>query len=567
MARLSKTTSSASRAPATATASSPFPSRPLLLCSALLAAGAAQAQSSSSTTSGAGNAPLPVVNQSVAQPALVTVRSDDRQVFTATDSRPAAFEANWTPIKMPTGQKTALLGVSYMVAINEDWGLGPAAYGAAKGEFGGLFTVGFNLQRRFRIAQDWHVAASLYAGAGGGVSSDKVRPGGGLMIRPELSVRREFGNWYLGAGVAHTAFPNGSGNIKDTGVMLTLGRMDRFLSFDPSLSGRDGRTGDRTGMGFDEIALSAGVEKPRSGSRTRGGVPLTGRKAKAGADLRQYFGNGSSWWGLEASGAASGGHDGYMEILANAGQDWGIGSERFRVGGQVSVGLGGGGDMDTGGGWLVRVGPTMRWITPWGPTLRLDAGYMKAPWGNYDSFQVRGSLALPLEKVSRMLSSPPLESGTIRAQSWYIAMPHFKEFVFKDGTREGVTGLGLGMTRDFGGPWYGTAQAGSAALGKAGAFSYGMFGLGAHSPKWSGVRVGAEALVGAAGGGGVSVGGGAVTQGELWAQWEGTGQSDRLRVKLGVGQWKALGGDKHSTPMVSLNIGWAFGTLGPAAKR
>jgi hypothetical protein len=123
------------------------------------------------------------------------------------------------------------------------------------------------------------------------------------------------------------------------------------------------------------------------------------------------------------------------------------------------------------------------------------------------------------------------------------------------------------MTRDFGGPWYGTAQAGSAALGKAGAFSYGMFGLGAHSPKWNGVRVGAEALVGAAGGGGVSVGGGAVTQGELWAQWEGTGKADRLRVKLGVGQWKALGGDKHSTPLVSLNIGWAFGTLGPAAKR
>ena len=29
---------------------------------------------------------------------------------------------------------------------------------------------------------------------------------------------------------------------------------------------------------------------------------------------------------------------------------------------------------------------------------------------------------------------------------------------------------------------------------------------------------------------------------------------------------KALGGDKHSTPMVSLNIGWAFGTLGPAGR-
>ena len=64
----------------------------------------------------------------------------------------------------------------------------------------------------------------------------------------------------------------------------------------------------------------------------------------------------------------------------------------------------------------------------------------------------------------------------------------------------------------------------------------------------------------------MQVGGGAVTQGELWGQWEGTGK-DRLRVKVGVGQWKALRGDRHSTPMVSLNIGWAFGTLGPAEKR
>ncbi|WP_431101495.1 hypothetical protein [Roseateles noduli] len=520
----------------------PFPSRPLLLCSALLAAHVqAQAQAQAQ-----GPAPSPVI--------------------TATDSRPAAFELNWSPVKMPTGQKTAFLGAHYMVAVNEDWGLGPAAYGAAKGEFGGLFTVGFNVQRRFRITPEVHLAASLYAGAGGGVSSDKVRAGGGLMLRPELSLRGEFGNWYAGVGVSHITFPNGNGNIKDTGVAFTIGRMDRFLSFNPSDSGSPGRAGDRTGMGFDEIALSAGVEKPRTGSRTRGGVPLTGRKGKAGGDLRQYFGDGSSWWGLEASGAASGGHDGYMEILANAGQDWGIGSERLRIGGQFSFGLGGGGDMDTGNGWLVRVGPTLRWITPWGPTLRLDAGYMKAPWGNYESLQVRGSLALPLEKVSRILNTPPLESGTVRAQALYLSMPYFKEFKFKDGSKDNVTGLGIGMTRDFGGPWYGVAHAGSAALGKAGAFSYGMFGLGAQSPKWNGVRVGAEALVGAAGGGGVAVGGGAVSQGEMWAQWEGTGR-DRLRVKVGVGQWKALGGEKQSTPMVSLNVGWAFGTLGPAAQR
>ncbi len=503
--------------------------------------------------------------------ALTPVRTsltgeDKARIVTATDSRPAAFEMNWTPLKMPTGESTALLGLNYMVAVNEDWGLGPAFYGAAKGQYGGLFTAGFTAQRRWRLGGDWHAAAGLYAGAGGGVSSDRVRAGGGLMLRPEVSLRGEFGNWYAGVGVAQVRFP--SGNIKDTGWTVMIGRMDRFLSFSPADSGLSGRAGDRTGMGFDEIALSAGLEKPGGGSRTRDGRALTGRKGKAGADLRQYFGDGSSWWGLEASGAASGGTDGYMEILANAGQDWGVFSERLRVGGQLSVGLGGGGNLDTGSGWLVRAGPTLRWITPWGPTLRVDAGYMRAPWGHYDAKQVRVSLALPLEKTSRVLNSPPLESGTVRTQSWYLSMPRFKEFAFKDGTRDAVTGLGIGMTRDFGGPWYGAAQAGSAAFGKAGAFSYGMFGLGAQTRRLAGgFRVGAEGMVGAAGGGGVAVGGGAVTQAEIWGQWEGSSARDRLRVKVGVGQWKALGGEKHSTPMVSLNIGWAFGTLGPAAKR
>lgn len=544
--------------------------RPLLLCSALIASGVqaqGMAPSSSTAPSQGPRTGAPWASTSATGGATgLGANPPVRPVVTATDSRPAAFELNWTPMTMPDGGKTAFLGAHYMVAVNQDWGLGPAAYGAAQGDFGGLFTAGFNLQRRWRLGQDWHAAASVYAGAGGGVSSDKVRAGGGLMLRPELSLRTSIGgNWYLGLGVAHVRFPNGNGNIKDTSWALTIGRMDRFLSFSPGDSGADGRTGDRTGMGFDEIALSAGLEKPRDSSRTRDGRPLSGRKGKAGADLRQYFGDGGSWWGLEASGAASGGTDGYMEILANAGQDWGVFSERLRVGGQISAGLGGGGNLDTGNGWLLRAGPTLRWITPWGPTLRLDAALLTSPAGRYDSRQIRASVALPLEKASRILRSPPLEAGTIRQQAWYLSMPRFKEFVFKDGTREAVTGLGIGMMRDFNGPWYGTAQAGSAAFGKAGAFSYGMFGLGAQTRRMAGGwRVGAEGTVGAAGGGGVQVGGGAVAQGEVWTQWEGGSKDDRLRVKVGVGQWKALGGEKHSTPVVSLHLGWAFGTLGPA---
>lgn len=504
-----------------------------LLCSVLTAAGAQPGRS----------AAAPVALQVVAP-----------------EVRPAAIELNWTPLTMPNGERTALLGGSYLVSLGDHWGLGPAVYGAAQGEYGGLFTAGFTLQRRLRLAHRWHAALGLYAGAGGGVSSDRVRPGGGLMLRPELSVRREFGPWYLGLGVAQVRFP--SGNIKDTHWALSVGRMHSLTSFSPAVSGLSGRADTRTGMGFDEIALSSSTETPRGSTRARDGQPMRGRKGKLGAEARQYFTPGA-WWGLEAAGAASGGIDGYMEILAQLGADVGVFGENVRLGAQIAAGLGGGGNVDTGGGWLLRTGPTLRWITPWGPTLRLEAGVLSAPQGSYTANQLRVSIALPLEPKERQAQPHGSLHGTVRQQVLYASVPWFSELAFKDGSRDDVTGLGIGIDRDLGGPWYGTAQAGSAAFGKAGAFSYGLFGLGLQSPRLAGGwRVGAEALVGAAGGGGVAVGGGGVAQAEGWVQWEGRSRHDRPRVKLGLGRFTVLGGASPSSSLIHLSVGWAFGTMG-----
>ncbi len=73
--------------------------------------------------------------------------------------------------------------------------------------------------------------------------------------------------------------------------------------------------------------------------------------------------------------------------------------------------------------------------------------------------------------------------------AWYLTTPHFQKLHFKDGTQDDVTGLGLTFTRDFDGTWYGTAQAGGAAWGKAGTFSYGLVGV-VGRPRMNGVRLG-----------------------------------------------------------------------------
>lgn len=489
-------------------------------------------------------------------PVLAQAVPDDAPFARLQTVRPAAVEGNWTRMKMPDGGRTAFASINYLMALDEDWGFGPGVYGAAKGNYGGIFTVGFTGQRRWRLTPNTHLAASLYVGAGGGLSSQQLRFGGGLMLRPELSLRTEVGAWYTGVGVSQIRFP--SGNVKSgVGLAFTLGRSMGFPSFSPSDAGRPGRASQRTGLGFDEIALTGGMEKPSASSRDRSGNPMQRRIGKAGAELRQYIVDGS-WWGIEASGAAKGGADGYMEVLGQIGQDWPLfGSPRLRVGGQLGAGLGGGGSLDTGSGVLLRAGPTLRWITPWGPSLRLDAGYTHAYSGAYSAPYLRAVLAMPLDRTPVAFGEDA--GGIVRVQQLGASVMHLPRMRFKDGRVEAVSHLAVSMTREFSPRFYGTAQAGSAAAGSAGAYSFGLFGAGVQTdPLWGGMRVGGEWLVGAAGGGGVRVGGGAVTQAELWAQWP---VSERLRLRAGVGEFRTLRGSSQSTSLTHLSLSYAFGTL------
>jgi hypothetical protein len=492
-------------------------------------------------------------------PLAAQATPDDTPFARIADLHPAAMEANWSPVKMPDGHKAAFASLSYLMAVDEDWGFGPGVYGAAKGNYGGIVTAGFTGQRRWRLGPRTHLAASLYVGAGGGLSSAQLRFGGGLMLRPELSLRTEEGPWYTGIGIGQIRFP--SGNVHSASITFSVGRALGFASFSPSDSGLPGRLSTRTGLGFDEIGLNAGYYRPRSSTTDRSGVPATRRMGRAGADLRQYVADGS-WWGVEAAGAAQGGADGYMEVLGLIGQDWALGSPHLRVGGQLAAGLGGGGNVDTGNGWLLRAGPTLRWISPWGPALRLDVGMSKAPSGHFGATLTRLTLAMPLDRTPNPASwepNDPRETGTVRVQQLGASWQQVAHVNFKDGTRRSVGMLGVNMTRELTPHLLGVARAGSAAAGGAGAYSYGLFGLGLQSaPLGGSVRVGAELLGGVAGGGGVKVGGGAVTQAEAWAEWAA---NERLRLRAGLGEWRTARGHDQNSTLTHLVLSYAFGTL------
>ncbi|MGS0754974.1 hypothetical protein ACVBEH_09840 [Roseateles sp. GG27B] len=134
-----------------------------------------------------------------------------------------------------------------------------------------------------------------------------------------------------------------------------------------------------------------------------------------------------------------------------------------------------------------------------GPDTAARCGLDQSSYWRVHRPELRVGLAFPLDVPPLWGGSMDGEAGIVRNSQVLASVQHLPQVRFKDGSREAVSMLAVLMTREFSSSIYGVAQAGSAAVGKAGAYSFGMFGLGLQSPYVLGsTRFGAELLAGAA---------------------------------------------------------------------
>src|SRR5262245_35514910 len=83
--------------------------------------------------------------------ALTSARAADPAVRESTVDLSLGYEQ----LKLPGDEKMGLLGGSVLFPLGGDWWAGPAVYGAASGQRGGLFVGGAELQRRFALPWEW----------------------------------------------------------------------------------------------------------------------------------------------------------------------------------------------------------------------------------------------------------------------------------------------------------------------------------------------------------------------------------------------------------------------------
>ena len=466
-------------------------------------------------------------------------------------SLPTSGMLGFEMLRLPDGERMGLVGGSLLFDIGGDWGVGPAVYGAATGRRGGFFVGGVELQRRWDLGNGFSLATGLFAGGGGGANTPV---GGGLMLRPAVTILRDLGpSLQAGLSLSSVRFP--SGRINSSQLGLTLAWRSEFLHFTSAEAGTAAAStlvpaaSRSAGMGFDRISATVANFDLTDGSARR--VRLAGARAERRSNIDGFI------WGLEAAAAAQGGAAGYMELLGTASYSIAPLSQAvpsWRVGARLNAGTAGGGGLLTGGGLIGKVSATTELSLAPGWTLGAEYGVVRA------RHALRGRLAqvwvgVDLEPGLDGRGNP---SGHLVRTEWIGALQHHTRELRNNGARHALDTVGLKLNRYFGDWFYLSGQAHSAFAGGAGAYSVGLVGAGLATSARSPWRAGAEVLVGAAGGGGVQTAGGGIAQGLMWAGWSPSPVSE---WRFGVGKMQPLHGGQGS-PLVELSWSRSFGMAG-----
>jgi len=447
-------------------------------------------------------------------------------------------------IKLPANEKLGLVGTTYLVDIDKGFSAGPAAYGAISGQRGGFFTVGAEVNWRRRVVGPLLLDLGYYIGGGGGGNAPQ---GGGLMLRPHADLSYDLGGHSIGLSWSQVRFPNGLINSRQLGLVWNLDTDFTYVRADRIGQRADGS--GRSGFGFDRMQPVLGVYRPRGNSGRASGGALPSSIGFVGARFERPISR--HWYaGIEAAGAASGGVAGYAEYLGTLGAETPLWGDHLTIGARMALGMGGGGDVSTGGGLLVK--GSAYTIVRLGSELglTLEGGVTTAPQGGFRALHASTSLVWVLDDPND-LSTP----RTTRTE-WVGGVERYNA-LRRDGRTAPLQAVSLRVNRFVSPSVYLSGQAHSAYAGAAGGYSVGLLGVGYQHEVAPGWRVGAEALVGAAGGGGVDTSGGFIAQPMVYVHRD---LVPGIGVRLGAGEIKGLRGPLSGT-VVEASIAFTHGIL------
>jgi len=421
----------------------------------------------------------------------------------------ASIQTTYENVTLANGEDMGLIGINYLLHPNEIFYYGLGTYGAATGDRGGFFTGGFVTGLKYELFKDFYVDSGVFLGGGGGASADGQ--GGGLMFKAYSGLLVDFGTYSLGANYSYIKFPNGDidssqlGFIADMKFTTTLA--DNTLDLDSLY---------KYNFTSDEDYLVATYQTyfPKSDTKTRAGALRTENVDLVGVEYGIHV-TPSFVTYFESAGAFKGAN-GYMEVLGGVAYAKKL-SKNTEIFTKASLGLGGGGKVDTGGGGISKASLMLSYSPTKRINTRIGGGYFHSLNGGFDAPFAEINFGINTNFLSAGAAKNEIDYTSIYSQKFSMRFVN-QTYFYSDTLTNNPTHTqdiqltGVKLDWFLTNKLYVSGQALAAYAGEAGGYAAGMFGLGFVQPLGLGFNVIGELDIGAGAGGAISTGGGAILQ-------------------------------------------------------
>ncbi|CAM1354362.1 DUF5723 domain-containing protein [Tenacibaculum insulae] len=461
-------------------------------------------------------------------------------------------QLDFLSIKMPDNEENMdFTGVHYNLKPNKWSYIGLGFYGAVGGIRGGFFTLGINAGIQQKITKNLFVDAGFHFGGGGGAAAPD---GGGAFILPHLNLGYDFKYLSATAGYSYVNFFD-KGTIKSSqfNVAVQIPLSFKTTSFNERESYFTLEDFKNTLWNSPSNKLSLLVHLNNL-DVTKGSYK--GKTIRlAGFELNSYL-NKNVFFFMKADGAYDGIKAGYMDILLGAGYHLSMNKNRTNILAKFGVGAGGGGGVDTKGGFLIYPDISIEQKLFDNIYASINKGYLMSPDAHFKSSTLGFGLKYYIDKDGVSSKEKNFSKGkfkgleTIIKQDLYLNAARDNNGGFNQNMHQISLQINFFLNKYI----YGAGQTSFANFGDAGAYAEGIVGLGVQSNTFfnNTTSIFVQVLGGAAGGGGISTGQGLIVKPSAGINYKLT---RNLNLRGGLGYVKAKGGKLSST---YLNFGLSY---------
>jgi hypothetical protein len=454
-------------------------------------------------------------------------------------------------------QPLGVVGLHGLIDLTPWSYAGAGLYSAVNGESGGYFALALEGGIQHRLYQQLFFDGGIRVGGGGGRNTPV---GGGLFYQPYLGLKYNLGNFRAGLYYSYINFVYGQIKSSHLGLELAVPITFNYATAYHINSGLHYSDINfpliqYLGSSKNYIAAVGKIYFPNQGVTDNNGRIMNSHIGFLGIEAAHYFSQHVFVF-FNMAGALHGRQNGYADELLGAGYRFPLlRSESWDGIIKLGAGSGGGGSINTGGGFIYS--PMLGLEYHINPKLgvELNGGYVAAPSGNFKAKEASVLLKYYvsnaiLQPVSRDTYHTTDAEKTSSFQAWRIRVLHQTYLHPRSESGEinpTMQLLGLNFDYFISRYFYLTGQTAFAYKGKqTGGYFSGMIGVGGETPTFSNnhVNLFAEALGGAAGGAGLDIGEGALVEPLVGINYQA---NDALGFQASIGRLIAIKGQFKPT--------------------